>query len=56
MKKTYIIPTTEIEILTEQETILAGSPDGFDNNLGGDADAVDGGDALGREDDDLWED
>ena len=54
MKKTYIIPTTEIEILTEQETILAGSPDGFVNNLGGDA--VDGGDALGREDDDLWED
>ena len=54
MKKTYIIPTTEIEILTEQETILAGSPDGFDNNLGGDA--VDGSHALGREDDALWED
>lgn len=54
MKKTYIIPTTEIEILTEQETILAGSPDGFDNNLG--VDPVDGGNALGREDDDLWED
>jgi hypothetical protein len=54
MKKTYIIPTTEIEILTEQETILAGSPDGFDNNLS--ETPTDGDNALGREDDDLWED
>ena len=54
MKKTYIIPTTEIEILTEQETILAGSVDGFDSSLS--ETPTDGVNALGREDDDLWED
>lgn len=46
MKKAYIIPNTETEFLTEQETLLAGSPDGFANDLneeGSDAD-----DALGR--------
>ena len=40
--------------LTEQETILAGSVDGFDSSLS--ETPTDGGNALGREDDDLWED
>jgi hypothetical protein len=54
MKKTYITPATEVITLAEKETLLAGSPDGFNNDLG--TTTVDGGNALEREDDDLWED
>lgn len=47
MKKSYIIPNTEIEILTGKETLLAGSPDGFANDLN--EESIDGGNALARE-------
>lgn len=33
MKKAYIIPCTEVELMTEEQTILASSPKGFDNTL-----------------------
>ena len=47
MKKAYIIPNTETEFLTEQETLLAGSPDGFANDLN--EEGSDAGNALSRE-------
>jgi hypothetical protein len=47
MKKAYIIPNTETEFLTEQETLLAGSPEGFANDLN--TDGTDAGNALSRE-------
>jgi hypothetical protein len=47
MKKAYIIPNTETEFLTEQETLLAGSPDGFANDLNDNE--TDAGNALSRE-------
>lgn len=55
MKKMYIIPETEIEIMTEKETILAGSPDGFNNTLNEDA-GQNGNAALSREIDEFFED
>ena len=55
MKKTYIIPNTEIDVMVEDEALLAGSPDGFTNALGDPESAIDGGDALSREFDDLWD-
>lgn len=50
MKKTYIIPSVEIELLTEEEAVLAGS---FSSELN-DTNPVDGSDALSGDYADFW--
>ena len=54
MKKIYQMPETAVVEITSKATILAGSPDGFSNDLD-ETNGVDGSAALSRHSS-VWDD